>query len=181
MGGMGKHMEHHTGMPGGMHDALHEAAVTAFGLAGMKAELGLSTQQEAQLRQAKEELLKKGQEIAAQITAKRGELNTAASAGKNAEVKQFLDQVAGLEAQRQYAVFETAGKMKTVLTAEQRAKIATHEVHHAMMMHMTMGEMQQMMQFMGSHGMGMGMMGMGPMGMRMMGMPAAGTDHEAHH
>ena len=56
MGGMGKHMEHHTGMPGGMHDALHEAAVTAFGLAGMKAELGLSTQQEARFRRQRIDL-----------------------------------------------------------------------------------------------------------------------------
>lgn len=174
MGGMGQHMGGHMAMAGPMQDPLHEAVVAAFGLPGMKMELGLSTQQEAQLRQFKDELLKKGQELSVQIAAKRNELNAAANAGKNAEVKQLLEQVAGLEAQSQYAAFEAAGKMKAALTAEQRARIATHEVHHAMMMRMTMAEMQQMMQFIGAHRMGPMGLGMRMPGMTMM-------EHDSRH
>ena len=177
-GGMGGNMHpgmnQHMGMSGSMPDPLHEAAVAVFGLPRMRVELGLSTQQETQLRQFKDDLLKKGQDLSAQIAAKRTELTAAARADKTADVKQLLEQVAALEAQRQFAAFETAGKMKGALTAEQRNKLTGHDVHHAMMMRMTMGEMQQMMQFMG--GRGMGMMGMGMMGPGMSGMGMPGRE-----
>jgi len=108
-------------------------------------------------------LLKKGDEFSAQITAKHKELDVAASAGKNGEVKQLLEQVAGLRAQAQFTAFETAGNMKAVLTETQRAKLGGHEFHHAVMMNMTMGDMRHVMQFVGGAGrMGGGMMGMHP-------------------
>ena len=159
--GKGGMMGHRMGMMAGMHDPMHEAVAIAFGLPQMKAELGLSTQQESQLRQFKEELVKKGQEFSTQIAAKNKELDAAASASRNETVKQILEQVGNLRAQMQFAVFETAGKMKGVLTESQRTKVASQAFHRAMMMNMTVGEMAQMMQFMGGvHMMGQGMMGM---------------------
>jgi hypothetical protein len=154
------------GMMAAMHDPMHEAVVAAFGLPQVKTELGLSTQQETQLRQLKDELLTKGDEFSAQIAAKQKELAAAAGAGKNADVKLFLEQIAVLRAQTQFAAFETAGNMKAALTEPQRAKAAGHEFHHTLMMHMTMGDMEHVMQFMGA---APGNMGMNMMGMHMMG------------
>ena len=144
------------GMMGGgmgrMLDPVHQSVFMTFALPQMQAELGLSTQQEMQLRQYKQELLQKGQELSTQIAAKQKELEGAAASSKNPEVKQLLEQVASLRAQLEFAAFETAGKMKASLTDQQRTKLAAMrpgELHQAMMTHMTVGEMTQMMQFMG--------------------------------
>jgi hypothetical protein len=68
--------------------------------------------------------------------------------------------------------------MKAVLTEAQRTKLAAmkpYELHQAMMSRMTMGDMMQMMQFMGGEGMMIsrmmmmgGMMGQAMMGQSMM-------------
>ena len=160
--GMGRGM----GMMGMMQDPVHQSVFIAFALPEMQSELGLSVLQTTQLKQLKQELLTKGQELSTQISAKRKELEGLVSAGtsKNAEVKQLLEQVANLRAQQEFAAFETAGKMRARLTDQQRAKLAAMrpgEIHQAMMSHLTMAEMAQMMQFMGDAGMmGRGMMGM---------------------
>jgi Spy/CpxP family protein refolding chaperone len=161
------------GMMGMARDPVHQSVFTAFALPEMQTELGLSAQQAAQLRQYKQELLTKGQELATQILAKQKELDGLVGAGssKNAEVKQLLEQVASLRAQLEFAAFETAGKMKDALTDPQRSKLAAmgpFELHQVMMARMTVAEMTQMMQFMGGDG---GMMRRGMMGM--MGMGAA--------
>jgi len=164
------------GMMGMMPDPVHQSVATAFALPQMQAELGLSTQQVAQLGQYKQELLTKGQELSTQILARQKELAAlvAAEGSKNAEVKQLLEQVASFRAQLEFAAYETAGKMKASLTDQQRTKLAAlkpGELHRTMMAHMTVAEMAQMMQFMGGDA---GVLRRGMMGMMdgMMGMPS---------
>jgi len=164
------------GMMGGMQDPMRHSLMTAFVLPEMQTELGLSTQQTAQLRQFKQELLAKGKETSAQIAAKQKELEAllGPDTSKGAQVKTLLEQIGNLRAQRQFAAYETGRKMKGVLTADQRAKLAAMkpgELHQAVMSHMTMADMMEMMQFVGG---GMGMMP-GSMGMmEMMGMMGGG-------
>ena len=132
-------------MMGMMQDPVHQSILTAIALPEMQAELGLSTQQVTRLRQYKQELLTKGQELSSQISAKQKELEAMVAAGssKNAEVKQLLEQVASLKAQLEFTAFETAGEMKACLTDQQRTKLAAMkpgELHQAMMAHMTEAE-----------------------------------------
>src|SRR5579864_1798203 len=175
MSGMGM-MAGGMGMMGGMQNPMNHSLMTTFLLPEMQAELGLSTQQTGQLRQFKQEMLAKGKDVAAQIAAKQKELEALLSAdtSKGTQVKTLLEQIGNLRAQRQFAAYETARKMKGALTDDQKAKLAAMkpaELHQAMMSHMTMAGMMEMMQFMGG---GAGMMtgGMGMMGM--MGMMGGG-------
>jgi hypothetical protein len=165
-GGMGM-MGEGMGMMGMMQDPVHQSVFTVFALPEMQAELGLSAQQVTQLRQYKQELLTKGRELSAQISAKQKELQEAVAGGssKTAEVKQLLEQVASFRADLEFAAFDTAGKMKAALTDPQRTKLAAMrpgEMHQAMMAHITVAEMTEMMQFMGGDA---GMMRGGMMGM----------------
>jgi len=160
-------------------DPVRASVFTAFALPDMQTELGFSAQQVTQLRQLKQGMLTSGQEVSRQIAAKRKDLEGAIGAGgsRNAEVKQLLEQMATLRAQLQFAAFETAGKMKAVLTDQQRTKLAAMkpaELHQAIMSHMTMRDMGEMMRFMGADGamMRRGMMGM--MGMMDGGMMGQG-------
>lgn len=89
----------------------------------------------------------------------------AGGSSKNAEVKQLLEQVASFRAQLKFAPFQSAVKMKATLTDSQRTKSAAMipgELHQAMMAHITVAVMTQMMQFMGGDAsmMRYGMMGM---------------------
>lgn len=172
MGAMGGGM----GMMGGMQNPIRHSLMTAFVLPEMQTELGLSTQQTAQMRQFKQELLAKGKETSAQIAAKQKELEAllGPDTSKGAQVKTLLEQIGNLRAQRQFAAYDTGRKMKGALTADQRAKLAAMkpgELHQAAMSHMTMADMMEMMQFMGG---GMGMMGGGMGMMEMMGMRVGG-------
>ena len=159
------------GMMGGMmQDPAHPSVFTAFVLPELQSELALTTQ----LKQLKQELLAKGEDFFKQIAARQKELEglTAAGTSKNAEVKRALEEIANLRAQQEFAAYETAGKMKATLTEEQRTKLAAlkpFELHHAMMSHMTVGDMTQMMQFMGGDGVMMGRSMMSMMGGGMMG------------
>jgi Spy/CpxP family protein refolding chaperone len=173
------------GMMGSMmqEDPLRSSILTAFALPEMQSELGLSTQQVTQLRQMKQDLLHRGEEISKQIASKNKELQAAVSKGtsSDAQVKQLLEEIAKLRAQQEFAGYETAGKMKAALTGAQRSKfdaLRPLDFHQALMSHMTMQDMAKMMQFMGGGGgmmsggmMGMmhGMMGGGMMGPGMMG------------
>lgn len=167
MSGMGM-MGGGMGMMGGMQNPMGHSLMTTFLLPEMQAELGLSTQQTGQLRQFKQEMLAKGKDVSTQIAAKQKELGAllASDTSKGAQVKTLLEQIGNLRAQRQFAAYETARKMKGALTGDQKAKLAAMkpaELHQAMMSHMTMADMMEMMQFMGGAGMmggGMGMMGM---------------------
>jgi len=162
-GKMGKRMS----MMQMMRDPVHESVALAFALPQLQAELGLSAQQMTQLKEDKQGLLAKGQELSAQISAKQKDLDSSVSANppKSGDVKQILEQIASLRAQLQFAAFETSEKMKGRLTDQQRAKLTamtTTEIHQAMMSRMTMRDMAQMMEFISGDGemMGRGMMGM---------------------
>ena len=176
--GMGMGMGGGMGMMGG---PMHQTVMTPFLLPELQSELGLSAQQVTQLRQLKQEMLTKGKDFSTQIAAKRKELDTLLAPGtsKGEQVKKMFEQIANLRAQQFYTGYETTTKMRAVLTDPQRTKLAAmkpYEFHQAMMSHMTMNDMSEMMQFMGGGGMMMGgggmMMGGGMMGPGMMGPPA---------
>jgi cell division protein FtsB len=154
------------GMMAGMHDPLDQSTMTVFLLPYMRQELGLSAQQANELNRLKQDLLTKAKEISTRIAEKQKELDTllASNTAKPAQVKTLLEEIANLKAQRQFAGFETASKMKSALTEQQRNRLAAlkpAELHQAMMAHMTMGDMMQMMELIGADGMMPGrMMGM---------------------
>jgi hypothetical protein len=161
------------GMMGG---PMNQSVMTPFLLPELQSELGLSAQQVTQLRQLKQEMLTKGKDFSTQIAAKRKELDALLAPGtsKGEQVKKLFEQIANLRAQQLYTGYETTTKMKAALTDAQRTKLAAmkpYDFHQAMMSHMTMNDMGQMMQFMGGGGMMMGGM---MMGQGMMGMPGRG-------
>jgi Spy/CpxP family protein refolding chaperone len=107
--------------------------------------LGLSTQQAQQLREMKQSMLTADTSSAARLEAKQKELDALLSVpeAKTGEVKTRMTELASLKADRQFAVFETATKMKASLTADQRAKLYTlkaEQLHETMMMRAPMGE-----------------------------------------
>ncbi len=185
--GMGRGMGFMGGM---MYDPIHQSVLTAFVLPEMQSELGLSAQQVADLKKLKQDLLTKGQDLSNQVAAKQKELEGLVTGGtsRNTEVKRLLEQIASLRAEQEFAAYEASGKMKAALTDAQRTKLSgmrPYELHQAMMSRMTVGDMTQMMQFMGGDAgmmgrgmmgfmggmMGGGMMGPGGMGPGMMGGP----------
>lgn len=154
--------------------ALHQTMMTPFVLPALQTELGLSAQQIAQLRQRKQEMLGKANDISGQIAAKRKELEGLLASGtsKGELVKRLYEEIGTLRGQQQYVGYETALKMKAELTDAQRAKLAgmkPNELHQAMMSRMTMSDMMEMMPFMGGDGMMGGMMMSGMMMNGMMG------------
>lgn len=167
---------------GMMRGAFRQTVMTPFLLPELQSELGLSTQQVTQLRQLKQEMLFKGKEFSGQIAAKRKELDALLGPGtsKGDLVKKLLEEIANLKAQQLYTGYETSTKMRAVLTDGQRTKMAgmkPNEFHQAMMSRMTMGDMMEMMPFLGSgmpDGMMMSGMLMGP-GHMMMQEGAAGA------
>ena len=157
------------GMMAAMRDPLDQATMTAFLLPELQSELNLSAPQVAQLKQLKQELLTKGKEISSQISAKQKELDAllALTTTKASEVKKLLEEIANLRAQQEYAGYEASSKMKAVINEQQRTRLTAlkpAEIYQAMMSHMTIGDMTQMMQLMGVDGMMPGRM-MGMMGM----------------
>ena len=146
-----------------MGGAMHQATMTPFALPALQSELGLSAQQVTRLGQLKQEMLTKGKDISGQIAAKRKELDGLLAAGtsKGELVKRLYEEIGSLRGQQQYVGYETAMKMKAELTDAQRNKLANmkpHELHQAMMSHMTMNDMMEMMPFTGGDGMMGGMM-----------------------
>jgi len=180
--GLAQAQQHHEDPAEG--GAMHQAMMTPFVLPALQSELGLSAQQVTRLGQLKQEMLSKGKEISGQIAAKRKELDGLLAAGtsKGELVKRLYEEIGSLHGQQQYTGYQTALKMKAELTDAQRNKLAAmkpHEFHQAMMSHITMNDMMEMMPFMGGDGMMGGMMmngmmmGQGRMMMRdgMMGAP----------
>jgi len=164
---------------GMMQGATHQAMMTPFLLPELQSDLRLSAQQVTQLRQMKQEMLSKGKELSGQIAAKHKELDALLGPGtsKGELVKKLFEEMGSLHGQQMYASYETANKMKAVLTDAQRSKLANmkpSELHQAMMSHMSMNDRMEMMQYMGGGGMMMNgiMMGEGHMMMHG-GMPGA--------
>jgi hypothetical protein len=120
----------------------------------MQPELGLSTQQTAALRRLKQDLLAKSKDVTGQISTRRRELDTLLSGdtSRTRTVKTLFEKIADLHAQLQYAGFDTAAKMKAVLTSDQRAKfnaMKPGDLHRLMMARGNMAEIEETMQRMG--------------------------------
>jgi len=133
-----------------MSGPLHRQMMTVLLLPEMPSELGLSAQQESQLRGLKKDLLAKSKDIAGQTATRRRELDTLLSGdtSRTRAVKALFEKIADLRAQLQYAGFETANKMKALLDDAQRAKfnaMTPAELHRLMMSRANMGEMMQLM------------------------------------
>jgi len=181
--GMASMMESH------MNNPVHREVMTIYGLPEMQAQLGLSAQQTADLQRRKKEFLAKSDDISGQIAARSKELDAllALDTSKAGTVKSLFEKVASLRAELQFAGFETANKMKAVLTNEQRTKLDAMkpmDVHHVVMSSAKMADVEQTLQRLGfdeDPNMKMGMKmdmkekseskgGMGKMGMDKMGM-----------
>ncbi len=183
MGGMG--------MPGAQN-MVGRLTAMAFLLPEMQTELGLSAGQVSQLKAMKAQFIAEQQQTSSAIAAAQNNLNSVIGSGTatDAQVRKAAGDLANLEAQQTVNAYQTATKMKAALSPEQRSKVESMnatELRNAMMAHMTMNDIAQMMRFM--HGMagagmmpggmmGSGMMGPGMMGPGMMGgaMPG-GMDH----
>jgi len=149
-----------SGQNGEVFAALHRAMQRpiarnlfgAFLLPEMQTELGLSSDQTAQLIRAKQELLAKGDGLAGQIAAKEAELDAlfAPDTSKGQQVKTLLEQIAELRAQEHYAIYTAARKMKGMLTDDQRTRLEAmnaEDLHRAAMSHLTLGDLARAMQF----------------------------------
>jgi Spy/CpxP family protein refolding chaperone len=137
-----------------MGNPLHRQIVSVFVLPEMQPELGLSPQQISALHRQKQELLAKSDEIAGEIAVRRRELDQLLSGdtSRTRTVRALFEQIAGLQAQLQYSGFETASKMKAVLSGDQRAKfnaMKPMDLHHVMMSRGNMAEIERTMERMG--------------------------------
>jgi Spy/CpxP family protein refolding chaperone len=179
-----------------MNNPVHREVMAIYGLPEMQSQLGLSAQQVADLQRLKKQLLTKSDDLSAQIASRRKELDTllATDNAKPATVKSLFEKIASQHAELHYAGFETANKMKAVLTSEQRTKfdaMKPMEVHHVVMSSAKMADVEQTLQRLGfEEGSGMKMEmkmdkgdqaeskgGMGKMGMMdKMGMHGMGGD-----
>lgn len=166
-------------MMAGMRDPFGRSTMMAFLLPEMKPELDLSSSQTAELSRLKQQFNNEEQKTSEQIAAARRGLNALFSSGtpKQEQVQKAVTEIANLQAQRLLNGYETAAKMKAMLTPEQRGRLDAMKpagLQNAVMSHMTVNEMIQMMRFMhGTAGAGMmssGMMGGGRMGMMQNGM-----------
>jgi septal ring factor EnvC (AmiA/AmiB activator) len=119
----------------------------------LKDSLNLSGEQTARLREEKKQFKKERaalQEEQKEIK-KRLEETIAEDQPDLDHVNELLADRADLEADQEFAIYETAARMKEVLSEAQREKLAAlepREMHRAMMANMSMMEMMQMMRTM---------------------------------
>jgi len=164
----------------GLENPLSRSIATVYVLPDLHSQLGLSPSQVAQLSRLKETFLANERKDGDQIVAKREALDKLIGTGKATQEQVTTDvtEIANLEAHQQIAGYETALKMKTLLTPEQRTKLAAiqpAELWNTMASNLTVRDMWQMMRYMhGAAGFGV-MGGPGMMGGRMM--AGGGTMH----
>lgn len=187
-----EHMDMAAAMESHMNNPVHREVMTIFGLPEMQSELGLSATQANDLQRLKQELLAKSDELSQQIAMRRKELDglLAGDTSRTGTVKTLFEKIANMQAELQYAGFETANRMKAGLTREQKAKFDTMkpmDVHHVVMSHANMADIEKTLQRLGfdegagmkmemNHGMGM----MDKMGMTdKMGMHGASNNGSA--
>ncbi len=148
-----------------MQGPSHRLVMTPFVLPELQTNLSLSTQQVTQLRELKQQMLNQSQTSSSQIAAKHKELDALLASGtsQGEVVKKLFKEIGSLRGEQQFTGYETALQMKAALTDEQRTKFAAmkpREFHQAMMSHLTMNDMMEMMQFMDTGMMGRNMGGM---------------------
>lgn len=163
----GMHRQMHQRM---MQNPMHRSAMTAFLLPALADTLGLSGEQTSQIETLKSELVSHLRASREQMATRRQELKSLfEDEGRPApdQVRQHLEEMASMRADRQARLFEAAERMREVLTEEQQERLevlSTHDQMHLMMSNMPMMDMMQMMQATPGGQMGGGMMqgGMGP-------------------
>ena len=140
-------------MMGDMQNPLHRSFMTAFLLPEMHNELALSPTQNQDLAKLKDQFVAKENETLSQIAAKRKDLDALFKSGTPTEkqVKNLVTEITNLQTQRQMEGFHTALKMQAALTPQQKSQFEAMkpaELGNAMMSHMTMREMGDMMLYM---------------------------------
>jgi hypothetical protein len=165
-------------MMAGLQNPVGRSMMMAFLLPEMKSELGLSSSQASNLNGLKQEFTSEGRKTEDQIAAARRDLNARFTSGKpdQSRIRKDASQIGKLEADRLLNGYQTAGRMKALLTPEQRSRLEAMSaagLYDSMMSHMTVNQMGQMMSYMYggvgagmmSGGMGAGMTSCGMMGM----------------
>jgi hypothetical protein len=120
----------------------------------MQPELGLSAQQVGTLRRLRQDLLSRTKDIAAQTITRRKELDTLLSGdtSRTRTVKALYDKLGELQADMQYAAFDTTVKMKAALNAQQRNRFESMkpmELHRLLMSRGSVADMETLMHRMG--------------------------------
>jgi hypothetical protein len=150
---------------------LARSTMLAFVLPDMQSELGLSSTQAAELGRLRTQFISQEQTTSAEIAAARKKLSDSVASGTAPEVQGAINSLTTLQGRRMLNAYQTASNMKAVLTPQQRTSLQAMtpaQLRSAMMSHMTMNQMSQMMQIMRGTA-GAGMMGGGMMGQGMMG------------
>ncbi|ARA92150.1 hypothetical protein AWN76_002490 [Rhodothermaceae bacterium RA] len=145
-------MRHHMQMMQQMmQDPLRRSAMLVHVLPSLQEPLVLSDEQAAQLRQHAQQFKEQKKAHQQQMKQAKAQLQELMASGDAApeRVRAQLEEAARHHAQMQALAYETAEQMKGVLTAEQQAtltKMKPMQLHHHMMMNMTMMEMMQALQ-----------------------------------
>jgi hypothetical protein len=156
----------------GMESPLSRSIATVYVLPDMKSQLSLTTAQATQLQRLRQQFLDSEQKDATQIESKRAALDTLLGSGKPSQdqVTKAVTEIANLEAHQQVLGYESALKMRALLTDQQRSNLDSMQpgqLWNTMISNLTVRDMAQMMRYM--HGAaGFGMMGSGVMAGGMM-------------
>lgn len=147
-----------------MQNPMHRAGMMAFALPALADTLGLEDQQVEELDALKSEMTEERQRHREEMQAAQQELQALFEDDETPapeEVRAQLQEIAELRAEGQAAIYETAQRMREVLTEEQQSRLdelTPQQIHRQMMRNMTMMDMMQMMQSMHGGMMGGGMM-----------------------
>ena len=147
-----------------MQNPMHRARMMTFMLPILADTLGLSDRQVEQINQLKSEAMTQRREHREQMMARRNELMGLFEEDQepSAEaVRRHLTAMAEMRAGQQAAMYETAQRMRQVLTGEQRKRLdglTPQQQMRRMMSQMPMMDMMQMMRSMHGGMMGGGMM-----------------------
>ena len=159
-----------------MQSPMHRSQMSAFMLPALADTLGLSEDQVAQIEQLRSEAMNRRQEQRQQMMARRRQMMSLFEGEETPpadQMREHMSAMAEMRAEHQADLYETAQRMREVLTEEQRSTLdalTPQQQMRQMMSRMSMMEMMEMMQSMRSGMMGGGMMGGGMMG-GMQGMP----------
>jgi hypothetical protein len=132
-----------------LRSPLNRSVITAFLLPEMKTELNLTSTQVNQLDQFKQRLIRKDEGLSNMIAAKENEVSAQIAARKpdRIQLKNLVNQITRLQADRQLAAYDTVASMKAVLSSAQLDQLASMqpmELGHAFLSHITVGNLTEM-------------------------------------
>jgi hypothetical protein len=145
----------------GFENPLSRSIATVYVLPDMHAQLGLTPSQVVQLQQLKQKFLDSEQKDVEQIEARRNDLGTLLGSAKPGQdkVTNAISGIADLEAHQQILGYESAVKMRALLTDQQRSKLDSMQLGQlwgTITSNLTVRDMAQMMRYMhGAAGFGM--------------------------